>query len=426
MTSHGPHTGDAPGARSCAPTRMVWGLPLALGWGYVSVALFMTGDGIEVTFLSRYVTDTGFSARDAALLFSAFGATAAVSGWLSGILAEVYGARHVMLVGAAWWVLCQVAFLKFGIEASSYQMMLLFYALRGFAHPLFFYAFFLRIVQVAPQTRLASALGWLWSVYTIGYGVLATFIAGIAIPHFGVLPTLWMSLFWIVAGAVVAFFAVTSAATPDRGAGGSGRALRQALASLPVIIKNRDIAIMFFLRVVSNLSLYGFPVVMPLFYTSAQGGFSMAQWMMVYGVYFFVQPFGNVAWGLIGDRIGWIRQLRWAGFFGCALTTLLFYYVPLFAPGNMVLATGAAVLAAVTVTSFVAISALFPALVPSHKGGAVSIQNLGGGLSNFLGPALAAGLVTHWGVQGVIVAYAALYTVAGGMTFFLRFRQPGF
>nr|WP_269142561.1 RbtT/DalT/CsbX family MFS transporter [Acetobacter garciniae] len=404
---------------------MVWGLPLVLGWGYLAVILFMTGDGIEVTFLSRYVTDIGFSARDAALLFSAFGATAAVSGWLSGILAEVYGPRRVMMVGAAWWVVCQAAFLKFGIEASSFNRMLLFYALRGFAHPLFFYAFFLRVVQVTPTARLASALGWLWSVFTIGYGVAATFIAGMAIPRFGVVPTLWMSLLWIMAGALVAFCGLGSGTTAGRGRAASWMALRQVFAALPVIVKNHDIAIMFFLRIVSNLSLYGFPVVMPLFYTSAQGGFTMAQWMMVYGVYFFIQPFGNVAWGLIGDRIGWIRQIRWVGFFGCAVTTLLFYYVPFYAPGNMVLATAAAALAAVTVTSFVAISALFPALVPAHRGGALSIQNLGGGLSNFLGPTIAAMLVTQWGVQGVIWAYAGLYVLAGGLSFFLRFRQPG-
>ncbi len=32
-----------------------YGLPLNLIWGYVSIAVFMTGDGFELAFLSHYI-----------------------------------------------------------------------------------------------------------------------------------------------------------------------------------------------------------------------------------------------------------------------------------------------------------------------------------------------------------------------------------
>ena len=38
------------------------GLPMTLIWGYIAVAVFMTGDGIEQAFLSKYIQHIGFSA----------------------------------------------------------------------------------------------------------------------------------------------------------------------------------------------------------------------------------------------------------------------------------------------------------------------------------------------------------------------------
>ena len=32
-----------------------YGLPLNLIWGYVAIAVFMTGDGFELAFLSHYI-----------------------------------------------------------------------------------------------------------------------------------------------------------------------------------------------------------------------------------------------------------------------------------------------------------------------------------------------------------------------------------
>ena len=51
---------------------------------------------------------------------------------------------------------------------------------------------------------------------------------------------------------------------------------------------------------------------------------------------------------------------------------------------------------------------------PEHKGAAVSVQNLGGGLANFGGPVLAALILPFWGIGGVVVVYGVALLLRGG------------
>ena len=52
----------------------------------------MIGDGVESGFLSPYLTSLGIAPPRVALIFTAYGATAAVAAWLSG-LCRTSGAR---------------------------------------------------------------------------------------------------------------------------------------------------------------------------------------------------------------------------------------------------------------------------------------------------------------------------------------------
>ncbi len=36
------------------------GLPKHLFWGFIAIAIFMSGDGFEMAFLSKHITDLGF------------------------------------------------------------------------------------------------------------------------------------------------------------------------------------------------------------------------------------------------------------------------------------------------------------------------------------------------------------------------------
>ena len=79
------------------------GLPRTLLAGLVAIAVFMTGDGFELTFLSKYIVDQGFSSSHSSLMFTMYGLVAALAGWASGVLAEMFGrfAPAVRWCGAA-------------------------------------------------------------------------------------------------------------------------------------------------------------------------------------------------------------------------------------------------------------------------------------------------------------------------------------
>lgn len=47
-----------------------YGLPLNLIWGYVAIAVFMTGDGFELAFLSHYIKALGFTPAQASFAFT--------------------------------------------------------------------------------------------------------------------------------------------------------------------------------------------------------------------------------------------------------------------------------------------------------------------------------------------------------------------
>ncbi len=420
----------APAPSGARPDRHFLGMPLALLGGYIAIVFCMTGDGIEQAFLSKYLVNLGFTASQSALVFTVYGATAALSSWLSGVLADVFTPRRIMLIGVAWWLAfhCLFLWLGLGLGHPNLPLTLLFYGIRGFAYPLFFYGFFVWVVEKSRPQELASAIGWTWAMFTIGYGIIGSYLPSFTIVSLGYMGTLWMSLIWVfVGGLLIFFFTKSDPKVEPVFAGLDGEKpgkLAEISKCVTLIFHNRNIALALITRIICNLSLFGFPVIMPLFYTSPQIGFSLPQWALIWGTFFLVQPVTNVVWGLIGDRIGWMRQMRWFGFVGCGTASLLFYWLPSHFPHNMMAATIAALLFAFTVTSFVPMGAIFPMMEPEHKGAAVSVQNLGGGLANFGGPMIAALILPIWGFKGVVIIYGILYYSAAVLTLFIHVDQP--
>jgi polyol permease family len=406
-------------------SKIVFGMPVKLFWGYIAIAIFMTGDGVELAFLSKYIIELGFSVSQSALVFTLYAVTAALASWLSGGISEIYGPRKIMMLGVIWWVVFHILFVQFGLLAKSYPLILLFYALRGFAYPLFFYAFYVLVVQRTPGHRLASATGWIWSMFTVGYGIVASFLPSVTIPLMGFISTLWMSLVWVIVGGFIAVFFLKERQDGRKVDIPAKEKLREIGLGVTLIFADRNILLALIIRILCNLALFGFPIFMPLHYSSPQVGFTPEQWMRIWGVFFLVQPVTNVLWGIIGDKIGWLFQMRWIGFFGCTLTTLLFYFMPLYFPANLAVAVFCALLLALTITAFVPMGAIFPMLVPTHKGAAVSVQNLGGGIGNFIGPAIATLLFSaSFAIQNVVIVYSVLYFVGGVLTYYIRDPQP--
>ena len=331
-----------------------------------------------------------------------------------------------MLIGVAWWLVFHVLFLWLGLGHLNLPLMLLFYGIRGFAYPLFFYGFFVWVVQRSRPHELASAIGWTWSMFTIGYGIVGSYLPSFTIQWIGYMGTLWMSMAWVFAGGLLIYFLPVAfrPCTERRHRARRDSKFGEIAKCFTLIFNNRNIALALITRIICNLSLFGFPVIMPLLYTSPRVGFSVPEWARIWGMFFLVQPVTNVVVGIdrrphrldAADAVGRLC--------GCGTASLLFYWIPLHFPHNMFAASIAALLFAFTVTAFVPMGAIFPMMEPKHKGAAVSVQNLGGGLANFGGPMLAALILPFWGFAGVVIVYGALYYIAAILTLFIHVDQP--
>ena len=402
------------------------GLPLNLLWGYLAIAVFMTGDGFELAFLSHYIKSLGFTPAEASFAFTLYGLAAALSAWISGVVAEIITPQKTMLIGFVLWCVFHVLFLVFGLGQANYALMLLFYGIRGLAYPLFLYAFIVVIIHNVRSDKSSSALGWYWAVYSVGIGVAGSYIPSFTIPHIGEMGTLWLALAFCLAGGIIAMVSLRSVKTPTHM---HNLSTREKIAELgraaTLLYTNRSILLSSMVRIINTLSLFGFAVIMPMMFVD-ELGFTTSEWLQVWAVFFFTTIFSNIFWGVVAEKMGWMRVVRWFGCIGMALSSLAFYYIPQHFGHNFAMALVPAIALGIFVAAFVPMAAVFPALEPRHKGAAISVYNLSAGLSNFLAPAIAVVLLPWFSTLGVVIAYTALYVVAFILCPFIRVEQPGF
>ncbi|MED5744968.1 RbtT/DalT/CsbX family MFS transporter, partial [Enterobacter hormaechei] len=364
------------------------GLPLNLLWGYLAIAVFMTGDGFELAFLSHYIKSLGFTPAEASFAFTLYGLAAALSAWISGVVAEIITPQKTMLIGFVLWCVFHVLFLVFGLGQANYALMLLFYGIRGLAYPLFLYAFIVVIIHNVRSDKSSSALGWYWAVYSVGIGVAGSYIPSFTIPHIGEMGTLWLALAFCLAGGVIAMVSLRSVKTPTHMHNLSTREKFAELGRAATLLyTNRSILLSSMVRIINTLSLFGFAVIMPMMFVD-ELGFTTSEWLQVWAVFFFTTIFSNVFWGVVAEKMGWMRVVRWFGCIGMALSSLAFYYIPQHFGHNFAMALVPAIALGIFVAAFVPMAAVFPALEPRHKGAAISVDNLSAGLANFLAPAI--------------------------------------
>ena len=80
----------------------------------------MMGDGVESGFLAHFLHSEGISQEKIALLFTVYGALAAIGARYSGALSDVWGSRLVMWIGLLAWSVFQIIFLGFALPKSSF------------------------------------------------------------------------------------------------------------------------------------------------------------------------------------------------------------------------------------------------------------------------------------------------------------------
>jgi polyol permease family len=395
------------------------GMHPELAIGYLGLLLFMIGDGVEAGFLSPLLVDLHFSAARVALVFTAYGATAALASWLSGALSDIFGPKKVMWAGLLIWLGFEMPFLLLGIAHANYAIIVISYGLRGFGYPLFAYGFLVWVAAVTPERYLATAIGWFWSARTGGLPTLGALLASFSVPLLGSYKTLWVSVALVAAGGLIALLGVNEkhGLTPLSTTGENP--LRILLTGVSIVWKHPKVGLGGIVATITTTSEFGFLVFLPIFFIHVIG-FTLEQWLQILSVMFATNVVANLFWGYVGDRIGWRRTITFAGSCGCVLTTLGLYYVPHIFGANYPLVMAAGMAYGIALAGFVPIAAIMAVLAPGSKGAAMSIMNLGSGMSTFIGPAIAGVFLPLLGVSGVIWIFAFMYLAAAVISSMLR------
>lgn len=395
------------------------GIPRSLAWGYLGILIFMMGDGMEVGWLSPYLLERGMTIQQSASLFTVYGITIAVSSWFSGVLAETLGVKKAMTLGLLLYLLGTIGFVGLGIAQLDFPVMLVTYALRGFGYPLFAYSFLVWISYATPKNMLGRAVGWFWFVFTGGLNVLGAFYSTWAIKELGHINALWSSVFWVLVGALFALV-INKTKFEKKSVANSG-GLKELLKGLTIVRTEPKVMLGGIVRVINTTAQFAFPVFLPTY--MAAHGFSTTEWLYIWGTIFTSNIIFNLIFGFVGDRLGWRQTIQWFGGVGCALTTLLLFYIPQYAEGNYWLVMGAGILWGACLAGYVPLSALVPSLVKKDKGAAMAILNLGAGLAVFAGPAIVGLFIGIAGAEGVIWILAGLYLLSAVLTRFITLPQ---
>ena len=391
------------------------GMHPGLAIGYLGLLLFMIGDGVEAGFLSPLLVDLHFSTEKVALIFSAYGATAALASWLSGALTDIFGPKLI-------WLGLEMPFLLGGIAHANYTTILVSYGVRGLGYPLFAYGFLCWIAAVTPQRYLATAIGWFWSARTGGLPTLGALLASFSVPLIGGYKTLWVSVVLVAAGGLIALLGVREQHGNLPLSTTGDNPLKVLFTGVSIVWKHPKVGLGGIVATITTTSEFGFLVFLPIFFVRTVG-FTLTQWLQILSVMFATNVVANLFWGWVGDKVGWRRTITFAGACGCAVTTLGLFYVPHIFGANYPLVMAAGMAYGIALAGFVPIAAIMSILAPESRGAAMSIMNLGSGLSTFLGPALAGIFLPRMGVSGVIWIFAFMYLLSAAVGY--RLKLPG-
>lgn len=394
------------------------GLPSNLKWGYLGILIFMMGDGVEQGWLSPYLIEHGMSIQQSASLFTVYGITIAISSWFSGVMAESYGPRNAMWIGVLLYIIGTIGFVGMGMAKLDYTAMLIFYAIRGFGYPLFAYSFMVWITYKAPKDKLSAAVGWFWFVFTGGLNVLGAYYSSWALERFGYDNTLWSSILWVLVGA---FFALIINKDKFETKVQANSRSAELINGLTIVKKEPKVLLGGIVRVINTTAQFAFPVFLPMY--MAEHGFDTKEWLQIWGTIFTSNIIFNLFFGLIGDRLGWQNTIIWFGGVGCAITTILFFYSPIWFEGSYWAVLACGISWGALLAGYVPLSALVPSLVKEDKGAAMAILNLGAGLPVFVGPALVGVLIGIIGAEGVIWVLAGLYLLSAILTRFITIEK---
>jgi MFS family permease len=400
----------------------------------VAVLLFMTGTGVESNFISPFMADA-FSdqgaANTAAMIIALYGVSALVASYFSGVLSDLWGPKQVMKLGFAVWVVFEVAFLL-SVQADSVALTAGSYALRGLGFPLFAFAFLAWVNNVVPLKRNAVAVGWFYVAYTGGLPTLGSLVALFAIPAFGggavgEFRTMMISGVLVVAGFVVLMLGANEKTGLARIAPADHSTSRVLLAGITAAGREPRLVAGMVIRLINTAPQYGMFIIMPTV-IATELGWGQSRWLTMTVIVYGGNIIFNALFGALGDRIGWIRTVKWFGIVAAAGGLLAWWYVAHLVPAGSTwgfwVTTAAGTTFGILLAGFTPMGAVIPALTPKNRGAAMSMYATAAGGAVFAGNLVVAAVLPWAGATGVVWAFVGLYAVAFVGLTVIRFPDP--
>lgn len=431
-TAHTPPPAPRAGAGGLAERI---GIPRPLIFGFVGLTIFMIGDGVETNILEPFLSsEHGFSVSLAGTLVTVYGVAVAIAAFFAAALSDLWGPRKVMMLGAAVWVVFELAFLCVALTTDLTWLIFLTYGLRGFGYPFFAYGFLVWITATAPAQQLGTGVGWFYVAFSAGLPTLGALTATVSMQFLDLTfyQTLWVSLGLVLIGSLIALLGVKErrgrfplVSNPEAVSQTLGQGFR-------LLRHDRRARFVTYIRTINSIPTYAMAVFFPSFFTDDLGwqlGWFLILTTVIYAVNLPFNPF----YGKLGDKFGWARTVFWAGAVACAVTLAMVYFIPLIAlrlgasdtvAFAITLLAGA--LFGVSLAGYVPLSALAVSLDPKHPGAAMATYNLGVGGAVAVGPLLVAVLHPLIGATGLVLVMVALYFLSGWMSLQLKGTQPGF
>lgn len=411
------------------------GLPRPLLWGFIGLTIFMIGDGVETNILEPFLSDNhGFSVSLAGTLVTVYGIAVAIAAFFAAALSDLWGPRKVMQLGAAIWVVFEIAFLTLALTTDNRALIFLTYGLRGFGYPLFAYGFLVWITATASPRHLGTGVGWFYVSFSAGLPTLGALTATISMSLFNLsyYETLWVSLVLVVIGATCALIGVKEKRGRAPLVENPDEVLETLSHGLKLFIRDRRARFVTYIRTINSIPTYAMAIFFPAFFRDDLD-WSVSRFLLLTTVIYAVNLPFNPFYGWLGDRLGWSRTMFWSGSVACAITIMMVYFTPIIALNAglsdntaFALTLVAGALFGTSLAGYVPLSAIAVSLDREHPGAAMSTYNLGIGAAVAVGPLLVAILHPLIGATGLILVFFVLYLVSGAMSLALKGTQPGF
>ena len=390
------------------------GIPASLFYGYIGLVFFMIGAGIETSWFSAFLVSSGYEIQLVSVIFSLYGLFVAIFSWLTSFFVNIFSVRKVMIAGLIIYLVSAVILIA-GIYFELLPVIAVAYTLRGASYPLFAYAFLIWITLRSEFKNLGKATSWFWFSFNLGLTIISPLLASLLLKFSNSINILAVGMVMALLGS---FFALKVNRDHLPTFNNNKSILYEMQEGIMILFEYPRLAIGLVVKAINNIGQFGFVIMMPIFLVNH--GYSLSQWGIIWATTYVVNSFAGILFGNLGDYYGWRKIVCYFSGTLTALSCFLIGSVVFYFPGNFFLLMLAFIVFSFGIAAFGPLSALIPAMALEKKTTALSVLNLGSGLSNFLGPVLVTVLFQKFDGFFVLAVFAVLYLLASILAIFLK------